>query len=97
MNTLNLPFTIYHLPLISYFSFFKPAATPGFKWQMINANLSGLRSQSYFGGVGLKIENCKLLIRLIKKNYMPRPSLPSLKDRANLARSYIIEPAAEGS
>jgi hypothetical protein len=29
---------------------------------MVIGNLSGLRSQSYFGGVGLKIENCKLKI-----------------------------------
>jgi hypothetical protein len=51
----------FYLPLISYFSFLKPAML-GLKWQLIIDNLSGLRSQGYFGGVGLKTENGKLLI-----------------------------------
>jgi len=50
----NLPFTIYHLPLISHFSFNKCKL-------IIDNSLPGLRSQSYFGGVGI-IENCKLII-----------------------------------
>jgi hypothetical protein len=38
----------------------------------------------------LIIDHCSLIIRPIKESYMPSPSLPSLKDKANLVRSYII-------
>jgi hypothetical protein len=66
MKSLHLTFTNSQFTLNSHFSFTNSAAVIGRNCKMLNDNLSGLRSQSYFGGVGLKIVKCKLIISTTK-------------------------------